>query len=122
MLPSWPLDRYLELAPARWTATRARLNPDELTVQLGSVTVPPADPASPSRGPAELDTADSLMAARVGTSRTLVSDPVVPAASNATVTRGDGDNWHLTQPPDQQGTLQLIPDAPSRRPGTAWPA
>lgn len=41
VLPSWPRDRYLELAPVHWTATRARLNPDELAVQLGSFTVPP---------------------------------------------------------------------------------
>ncbi len=41
VLPSWPRDRYLELAPVHWTATRARLNPDELDVQLGSFTVPP---------------------------------------------------------------------------------
>lgn len=45
MLPSWPMRRYLELAPARWSATRACLNPDELAVPLGSFTVPPADPA-----------------------------------------------------------------------------
>lgn len=45
MLPSWPMGRSLEVAPARWTATRARLDTDELAVQLGSFTVPPADPA-----------------------------------------------------------------------------
>ena len=41
LLPSWPRDRYLELAPAHWPGTRARLNPDELDMQLGSFTIPP---------------------------------------------------------------------------------
>lgn len=39
-LPCWPRDRYLELAPARWAATRAQLNPDELEMPLGSFTAP----------------------------------------------------------------------------------
>lgn len=43
VLPFWSRERYLELAPAHWTATRARLNPDELDMQLGSFTVPPSD-------------------------------------------------------------------------------
>jgi transposase len=43
VLPYWPRDRYLELAPAHWTATRAHLNPDELDMQLGSFTVPSRD-------------------------------------------------------------------------------
>jgi hypothetical protein len=41
VLPYWPRDRYLELAPAHWTATRARLDPDELDLPIGSFTVPP---------------------------------------------------------------------------------
>jgi transposase len=40
VLPYWPRDRYLELAPARWSATRARLDPHELDMQLSSFTVP----------------------------------------------------------------------------------
>jgi hypothetical protein len=40
VLPSWPRDRYLELAPVHWAATRARLDPEELDLQLGSFTVP----------------------------------------------------------------------------------
>jgi transposase len=48
VLPSWPRERYLELAPAHWTATRARLDPDELDLPLGSFTVPPAE--SPAAG------------------------------------------------------------------------
>ena len=44
VLPSWPRERYLELAPAHWTATRARLDPDELELPLGSFTVPAAEP------------------------------------------------------------------------------
>jgi hypothetical protein len=30
VLPHWPRERYLELAPRYWSATRARLDPKEL--------------------------------------------------------------------------------------------
>jgi transposase len=42
VLPSWPRERYLELAPNNWTATRAKLAPDELDAPLCSFTIPPA--------------------------------------------------------------------------------
>jgi transposase len=42
VLPYWPKERYLELAPKYWLATRAKLNPDELAVALCSFTIPPA--------------------------------------------------------------------------------
>ena len=41
VLPSWPSDRSLELAPTYWTATRARLDPNELELPLGHISVPP---------------------------------------------------------------------------------
>jgi transposase len=41
VLPYWPRDRYLELAPKYWPRTRARLDPTELEPPLGRVTVPP---------------------------------------------------------------------------------
>ena len=41
VLPIWPRDRYLELAPRYWAATRARLDPRELELPVGNVTVPP---------------------------------------------------------------------------------
>ena len=41
VLPYWPRDRYLELAPKYWAATRARLDQRELELPLGHVTVPP---------------------------------------------------------------------------------
>jgi hypothetical protein len=44
VLPYWPRDRYLELAPKYWRATRARLDARELGRELGPITVPP--PAS----------------------------------------------------------------------------
>lgn len=49
VLPYWPRERYLELAPAHWRATRARLNADELELPLSSFEVPPpqASPAAP---------------------------------------------------------------------------
>jgi transposase len=47
VLPYWPRERYLELAPKYWQATRARLNPDELAAPLSAFEIPPADPAQP---------------------------------------------------------------------------
>lgn len=41
IMPYWPRARYLELAPAYWPHTRARLDPVELEAELGFVTVPP---------------------------------------------------------------------------------
>lgn len=41
IMPYWPRDRFLELAPAYWAQTRARLDPLELEAELGIVTVPP---------------------------------------------------------------------------------
>jgi transposase len=40
VMPYWPRDRYLELAPKYWTATRARLDAAELARQVGELTVP----------------------------------------------------------------------------------
>jgi len=44
VLAHWPKDRYLELAPKFWTATRSRLVPAELERELGPLTVPPVPP------------------------------------------------------------------------------
>jgi transposase len=41
VLPHWPRNRYLELAPKHWARTRARLRDDELARPLGELTVPP---------------------------------------------------------------------------------
>jgi transposase len=41
VLAHWPKDRYLELAPKYWAATRARLDPEELARDFGLLTVPP---------------------------------------------------------------------------------
>jgi transposase len=41
VLPHWPRDRYLELAPKYWAQTRARLDPRELAAEIGQLTVPP---------------------------------------------------------------------------------
>jgi hypothetical protein len=40
VMPFWPRDRYLELAPKYWLATRARLDSRELDMPIGYVTVP----------------------------------------------------------------------------------
>lgn len=41
VLPYWPDDRYLELAPKHWLATRERLNPVELAMPICSFQIPP---------------------------------------------------------------------------------
>ncbi|MBK6513497.1 MAG: IS66 family transposase [Polyangiaceae bacterium] len=41
VLPYWPDDRYIELAPKSWAATRALLDDAELELPLGDITVPP---------------------------------------------------------------------------------
>ena len=44
VLPSWPRSRVLELAPKYWKRTRARIDPAELDMILGPLTVPPPLP------------------------------------------------------------------------------
>jgi len=44
VMPYWPRDRYLELAPAYWVRTRECLDPAELAAELGHITVPPISP------------------------------------------------------------------------------
>ena len=41
VLPHWPKDRYIELAPKYWPATRARLDSRQLAAELGPLNVPP---------------------------------------------------------------------------------
>jgi len=45
VVPFWPRDRYLELAPKYWSATRARIPAAELDVEIGNITVPPPPPS-----------------------------------------------------------------------------
>ena len=45
VLPHWPRDRFLELAPLRWRQTRARLDPQQLDAELGPLRVPDASSA-----------------------------------------------------------------------------
>jgi transposase len=42
VLPHWPRERFLELAPKSWAATRARLIPKELEAELGDLSIPPS--------------------------------------------------------------------------------
>ena len=44
VLPYWPRNRYLELAPKHWPTTRARLRPEELAAALSAFEIPPAAP------------------------------------------------------------------------------
>ena len=45
VFPFWPRDRYLELAPKYWLATRARLDAAQLRAELGPLTVPARAPS-----------------------------------------------------------------------------
>jgi transposase len=45
ILPYWPRDRYRELAPRHWLATRGRLRPEELAAPLSAFDIPPPAPA-----------------------------------------------------------------------------
>lgn len=48
VVPQWPRERYLELTPKYWAATRERLDPNELDAHIGFVTVPePIAPHAP---------------------------------------------------------------------------
>lgn len=49
VVPHWPRDRFLELCPRDWLATRARLDPVQLEAELGPLTIPA--PAPPSEQP-----------------------------------------------------------------------
>ena len=40
VMPYWPRDRYLELAPKYWARTRVRLDAAELARPLGHISVP----------------------------------------------------------------------------------
>lgn len=51
VMPYWPRDRYLELAPKYWASTRARLDPAELARPLGHATVPDALPPEEQHPP-----------------------------------------------------------------------
>lgn len=46
VLAHWPKDRYLELAPKYWAATRERLDSDQLAREIGVLAIPPPLPAT----------------------------------------------------------------------------
>jgi hypothetical protein len=48
LLPYWPRERFIELAPNRWTKTRARINPEQLARPLGEIDVPPPEADMPT--------------------------------------------------------------------------
>jgi hypothetical protein len=40
VVPYWPRERYLELAPKNWVSTRGKLAETELAAPVGAITVP----------------------------------------------------------------------------------
>lgn len=52
IMPLWPSDRYLELAPRYWAATRTRLDASELEREVGPLTVPAPPAPSEEQPPA----------------------------------------------------------------------
>ena len=63
VLAHWPRDRYLELAPRYWAETRARLDPRELELPLGHLTVPEPPAKKPAKGGARRDRHTPILAA-----------------------------------------------------------
>jgi len=54
VLPHWPKDRHLELAPKYWLATRARLDPRQLAAEFGPLEIPePIAPPPEQEPPAD---------------------------------------------------------------------
>jgi transposase len=51
VLPYWPRERFLELAPSRWRTTRAVLDPDELAMPIGPISIPAPPAETPSSPP-----------------------------------------------------------------------
>ena len=51
VLPTWPKDRHLELAPRFWAATRARLDTKQLADEYGPLTVPDQVAGAPEEKP-----------------------------------------------------------------------
>ncbi|MFN0253533.1 MAG: IS66 family transposase [Kofleriaceae bacterium] len=54
VLPCWPSERYIELAPRYWRQTRARLVHDELDCDVGWLTVPEPPLETAKSAPSEL--------------------------------------------------------------------
>jgi len=67
VLPHWPRDRYLELAPRYWRITRARLDRKELDREIGWLTVP--ELPLPTMLPSEAITAPRLPGSWVRTAQ-----------------------------------------------------
>ena len=57
LVPLWPKDRMLELAPLFWARTRARLDPEQLAKELGPVAIPDV-PLDVSRATEQQSAAD----------------------------------------------------------------
>lgn len=43
VLPHWPRERFIELAPKNWAQTRLRLDPKQVDAEFGWLTVPPTE-------------------------------------------------------------------------------
>jgi len=54
VIPHWPRDRYIELAPRYWRTTRARLNANELADEIGPLTIPEKPLPTPTHVQREL--------------------------------------------------------------------
>jgi hypothetical protein len=53
VLAHWPRDRYVELAPKYWAATRKRLDAVELAAEIGILTIPPPKPPAEQQAPSD---------------------------------------------------------------------
>jgi hypothetical protein len=48
VMPYWPRERYIELAPKYWSETRARLSSTQLALEFGPLDIPSAEQAIPA--------------------------------------------------------------------------
>lgn len=55
VLPHWPKERHLDLAPKFWAVTRDRLDADQLANELGPLTVPPLAVPAEEHAPTKID-------------------------------------------------------------------
>lgn len=51
VMPYWPRERYLELAPKYWRNTRARIDATQIAREIGAITVPEPLPAEKQSAP-----------------------------------------------------------------------
>ena len=90
LLPFWPRDRYIELAPRYWRITRARLDPEELELEIPPERWPSMRDESCALLHATMNGAERLDACAAELERRLASlDRTVATGANVRVEDGE---------------------------------